>query len=670
MGGLDAPGAPVPQLHLVASIPDLAEELRRIGREGGLDAVGICDARPFTEARTVLEQRKALGWAAGMQFTYRNPARSTDPDRTLPGATAIVVGARRYLRAAAPTAGPTAGPTADARRSDRPSDRPESPARPAGRVARYSWVDHYQPLRAALGRVADHLVEHGWRARMLVDDNALVDRAAAVRAGIGWYGKNSNVLVPGAGSWFVLGSVLTDAPLVPRGRPPSRRGRCGPCRRCLTACPTGALVGPGELDARRCLAWLVQAPGVFPLEYREALGDRLYGCDDCQEVCPVNKLGARLDPPGPPEPGAQPAADLLDLLDADDAALLAHFGRWYIPQSRAALPAAQRPPGPRQHGRPRRPPDGPRPREGARQRGPDHPGPRRVGRGAPGPAGPARAAAGATGPRSDRARRRPSTPWSPPWPPPRRHPPPRRRCPPPAGPAPSPPGPALLPRAVDPPPSGHQRLPPQDRWHPVLPLGVLAPPSARRRHRAHQPVPRRGRLRPRPAVPDRAHPGAGPPAEPAPGPQDPRLAAEVGAKRWCSTRPLPLGMIGPGLGLPYAAILHGSEVTVPGRLPGSRKLLARVLTGASLLIAAGGYPEAEARRVVGDLPPDRAGAAGGGHHPVRPLAGDRAGERPGPPGPPRGRSPRPQREPAGAAQGHGHADQGGRPPEGRASTRA
>jgi epoxyqueuosine reductase len=141
------------------------------------------------------------------------------------------------------------------------------------------------------------------------------------------------VLLPGAGSWFVLGSVLTDAPLVSRGSAtPTVDDQCGPCRRCLDACPTGALVGAGELDARRCLAWLVQAPGVFPFQYREALGDRLYGCDDCQEVCPVNKLGARLDPPGPPEPGAEPVADVLDLLDADDAALLAHFGRWYIPR--------------------------------------------------------------------------------------------------------------------------------------------------------------------------------------------------------------------------------------------------------------------------------------------------------------------------------------------------
>ena len=131
----------------------------------------------------------------------------------------------------------------------------------------------------------------GWRARVVADDNALVDRAAAERAGLGWFGKNSNILLPGAGSWFLLGSVVTDAPL-PTAAPVG--DGCGSCRRCLSACPTGALVGPGVLDARRCLAWLLQATGVFPFEFRVALEGRIYGCDDCQDVCPANRLVARV----------------------------------------------------------------------------------------------------------------------------------------------------------------------------------------------------------------------------------------------------------------------------------------------------------------------------------------------------------------------------------------
>ena len=199
-------------------------------------------------------------------------------------------------------------------------------------MARYARADYYGSLRAALGRMADHLVAEGWRARVVVDDNALVDRAAAQRAGLGWFGRNTLLLLPGLGSWFVLGSVVTDAPLTPTP-PAGASGHaegCGSCRRCVAACPTGALVADGVLDARRCLAWLVQAPGTFPVEYREALGDRIYGCDDCQQVCPVNRTGDRRRPPGPPEAGSVGAVDLLDLLAASDADLLAAHGRWYV----------------------------------------------------------------------------------------------------------------------------------------------------------------------------------------------------------------------------------------------------------------------------------------------------------------------------------------------------
>ncbi len=166
---------------------------------------------------------------------------------------------------------------------------------------------------------------------MLADDNALVDRAAAVRAGIGWYGKNANVLLPGLGSWFVLGSVVTDAPIAPlRPAEPVADG-CGTCRRCLADCPTGALVAPGRLDARRCLAWLLQAAGPFPVEHRQALGDRIYGCDECQERCPVNRRAERAGAAPDAEDGAQAALPVLEILAAGDAELEQLVGRWYIP---------------------------------------------------------------------------------------------------------------------------------------------------------------------------------------------------------------------------------------------------------------------------------------------------------------------------------------------------
>jgi len=298
-----------------ADSADYGQELCAVGLAAGLDRVGIASAEPFEGTRVILERRKAEGLAGSMQFTYRNPARSTDPSRTLAGAAALVVGARRYDRVA----------------PAEPGD-----GRPHARVARYATTDHYGALRRSLDVVADRLRADGWQARVVLDDNALVDRAAAHRAGIGWFGKNSMVLAPGIGSWVVLGSVLTDAPL-PTATAPVADG-CGSCHRCLDACPTGAIVAPGVVDARRCLAWLVQADGVFPVEHRVALGDRLYGCDDCQEVCPPSRrtaIDAESDEPSlvgdDPSDDPGPWVDVLDLLASDDAALLDRYGRFYVP---------------------------------------------------------------------------------------------------------------------------------------------------------------------------------------------------------------------------------------------------------------------------------------------------------------------------------------------------
>ncbi len=262
-----------------------------------------------------------------MQFTYRNPERSTDPGRILAGARALVVGAWSYRHSE---------PVPDETSSDDGSTetfRLALSSRPVGQVARYADRDHYASLRSALAPIAHHLVERGWRSVVVCDDNALVDRAAAHRAGLGWFGKNSLMLVPGLGSWLVLGTVVTDAPLVPTapdGGSPHAEG-CGSCSRCLTACPTGALVAPGVLDARRCLAWLLQSTGSFPEGHRRALGGRIYGCDECQQACPINRVADRRDPPPPPAPDSEPQVGLLELLGATDDELMARHGRWYIP---------------------------------------------------------------------------------------------------------------------------------------------------------------------------------------------------------------------------------------------------------------------------------------------------------------------------------------------------
>jgi epoxyqueuosine reductase len=278
------------------------DEIRALGRARGLDAVGVARATPMLRARAALLARRAAGLHDGMQFTYKNPERSTDPGRAVTGAQAVIVGARNYLLAP-----------------------PERPTGPVARVARYAWTDHYAPLRAALWDIAHHLRRAGWKAVVFADDNTIVDREAAYEAGIGWFGKNANVLLPGAGSWYVLGCVVTDAPLA--ASTTQVADGCGPCRRCLDACPTGAIVAPGVVDARRCLAWLVQRPGVFPTEHRAALGDRIYGCDDCQEVCPVNRHAA---PAGGPVDGVAAWVPVLELLAASDEELLARHGRWYL----------------------------------------------------------------------------------------------------------------------------------------------------------------------------------------------------------------------------------------------------------------------------------------------------------------------------------------------------
>ncbi len=288
-----------------------ADDLRAAGAAAGLDRVGFASADPFDETRVELESRKRAGLHGGMAFTYRNPARSTNPRAAFSEARSLVVAAKSYAATV-------------------PASRVGAPV---ARVARYAVGDHYAQLRLGLDAIAARLAHDGWLARVILDDNALVDRAAAYRAGLGWWGKNSNLLVPGAGSWFVLGSVLTDAPLIPNDHPV--RDSCGACTRCLDLCPTRAIVERGVVDARRCLAWLVQAEGTFPPEFRVALGDRIYGCDDCQEVCPPNRHAM--------QHGALPGKDLdatefsdawisvLDLLDASDDELLERHGRWYIP---------------------------------------------------------------------------------------------------------------------------------------------------------------------------------------------------------------------------------------------------------------------------------------------------------------------------------------------------
>ena len=299
------------------------DTLAGIGRAAGLCAVGVCTAEPFDEVAAVLHERKQAGLHGGMQFTYRNPDRSTDPGRLVGGAAALIVGALEF---------------------EADTAKPPSNGGPYARVAAYARSDHYAALRAALEAMAEPLRAGGYAAVVSADENSLVDRATAHRAALGWWGKNSNILVPGVGSLVVLGAVVTDAPIAPAEPSSPVADGCGSCRQCLDGCPTGAITAPGTVDARRCLAWLVQTGGVFDPDYRVALGDRIYGCDDCSDVCPPNRVRVRLASRARPRDGAatQPARPdlpeggaawvaVLDMFEASDDALMARFGRWYIP---------------------------------------------------------------------------------------------------------------------------------------------------------------------------------------------------------------------------------------------------------------------------------------------------------------------------------------------------
>jgi epoxyqueuosine reductase len=285
-------------------VEGLRRRLEAVGQRSGLDRVGFTGTEAFPDVELSMRGRRESGMSATLGFTYTDARIATAPRLSFPWGKTLVVGARAYL----PDSG---SPDVD-----------PDPDHPSGRVSRVAVGDGYAPLRNALESMANFLRAEGYRAEVLCDDNRLVDRAAAVRAGLGWWGKNTMVLIPGIGPWAVVGSVVTDAELLPDA--PLERD-CGACSACLPACPTGALVAPGVLDAERCLAAWAQRPGLVPPEYRIAMGDRLYGCDDCLVACPPGgKLLRRtVEPKG--------RFELRTILWASDQTLLVRFGHWFIP---------------------------------------------------------------------------------------------------------------------------------------------------------------------------------------------------------------------------------------------------------------------------------------------------------------------------------------------------
>jgi len=234
----------------------------------GIDKVGVASADPFTELKTKLLKHRELGYESG--FEEPDLDKRTDPSLSLPQPRTLISIAVAY--------------------PSKMQDAPVSePGERRGIFARASWgEDYHLALRSRLEKLAAWLKERVPEARLLsmVDTGALSDRAVAERAGIGWSGKNCSIITPEFGSWVYLGEMITDLPL-----PPDQpiEDACGDCTRCLDACPPGALVGPGQLDAQRCISYVTQTKGTVEDDMMRKIGNRLYGCDTCQVVCPYNK---------------------------------------------------------------------------------------------------------------------------------------------------------------------------------------------------------------------------------------------------------------------------------------------------------------------------------------------------------------------------------------------
>jgi epoxyqueuosine reductase len=279
------------------------EELTRLGEELGLDAVGAAAVAPYEETERHIVERRARGLFGEMRFTMAQPEVSCHPERLLEGARTVVSAALCYW-----------------------VEGEEPPLEGRGRLPRYTWWDAYAVLRERLDELGRRL---GGEYRVLVDANQHVDREAAARSGVGFYGKNTMLITRRHGSWVVLGTLVTTAEL--EATPPLDAG-CGSCTLCIDACPTDALEEAGVLDATRCLSYWTQSADPFPEEYREALGDRVYGCDICQDVCPWNR-GVERRRVGETREEAESSVSLADWLEADSNGLAARYDRLFVPRN-------------------------------------------------------------------------------------------------------------------------------------------------------------------------------------------------------------------------------------------------------------------------------------------------------------------------------------------------
>ncbi len=247
-------------------ICDVKEELIALAQELGFDICRIADCAPPPHAAE-FRAWLAEGRAGDMAWLERNEARRTDPQQVLPGARSVVVLGMNYWN----------------------GEGGKAKGEGHGRIAQYAWGDDYHDVIEKKLRTMDEwLIARGGRQRCYVDTGPVLERDIAAVAGAGWQGKSTMLIHPKFGTWFFLAEILTtlefpaDAPMA---------DHCGKCTRCMVACPTGAITAPRQLDARRCVSYLtIENKGTIPEEFRVAIGDRIYGCDDCLTACPWNRF--------------------------------------------------------------------------------------------------------------------------------------------------------------------------------------------------------------------------------------------------------------------------------------------------------------------------------------------------------------------------------------------
>lgn len=246
----------------------LKEEIKAAAPQLGIDKIGFASADPFLEMKERLIQQRDKGYESG--FEEPDIDKRVYPERNMDAPRSIISIAVAY----------------PAKMNNPPKSEPGAYR---GIISRSAWgEDYHHVLRRRLAELERFIAERVPDARFtsMVDTGALVDRAVAERAGVGWSGKNCSIITPEFGSWVYLGEMLTSIPFPPDE--PLTEG-CGDCTRCIDACPTGALVGPGQLNAQRCISFVTQTKGWVSDEFKKKIGNRLYGCDTCQVVCPKNR---------------------------------------------------------------------------------------------------------------------------------------------------------------------------------------------------------------------------------------------------------------------------------------------------------------------------------------------------------------------------------------------